>query len=370
MHTETASSIARLLAGAGRLARSGKLMEATAAIQRALGMTPIVGSEKRAQHPAPGMVLDGLVTERREAPAPTRTESPREAGANFRAHAIDAATGVRHYKLYTPSAAAAGTPRPLLVMLHGCTQDPDDFAAGTRMNALAEREGWFVLYPAQAQRSNISKCWNWFNPGDQRHGGGEPALLAAMTREVVARNAIDADRIYVAGLSAGGAMAAILGREYPDLFAAVGIHSGLPQGAASDVASAFATMQSGDRPRPVKGPARAVPTIVFHGDRDATVHPAHGRHVIDDALAQSAAGAAPTVSVEIDPGGVAGRRVTRSVYRDAQGRSRAELWELHGAGHAWSGGSAAGSYTDPAGPDASAQMLRFFGEQRGRNAQP
>ncbi len=360
MQTETASSMARLLAGAGRLTRTGKLMEATAAIQRALGIAPVEGGEPRVQPAPSGLVLDGLVSERSEKAQPDTTAPSREAGANFCAHVIEAAGGVRHYKLYTPGAAAdAGRSLPMVVMLHGCTQDPDDFAAGTRMNALAEREGWFVLYPAQAQRSNISKCWNWFNPADQRHGGGEPALLAAMTREVIARSPVDTDRVYIAGLSAGGAMAAIMGREYPDLFAAVGIHSGLPQGAASDVASAFATMKSGDRPRRMNGSARTVPTIVFHGDRDGTVHPAHGRHVIEDALAQSAAGAAPTVTVET---GTAGRRVTRSSYRDATGRNRAELWELHGAGHAWSGGSAAGSYTDPAGPDASAQMLRFFGE--------
>ncbi|MEO6408446.1 MAG: PHB depolymerase family esterase [Burkholderiaceae bacterium] len=367
MQTQTASTMARLLTGASRLTRSGKLMEATAAIQRALGMPPVAGIDQRAQPPAPGMVLDGLVTERREAPARAHTESRGEACANFASHHIDAPTGVRQYKLFSPSAAVAGSPRPLVVMLHGCTQDPDDFAAGTRMNELAERAGWFVLYPAQAQRSNFSKCWNWFNPGDQRHGDGEPALLAAMTREVVARNPIDPHMIYIAGLSAGGAMAAIMGREYPDLFAAVGIHSGLPQGAANDVASAFSTMQSGDRPRSAKGPARAVPTIVFHGDRDGTVHPAHGRHIIEDALAQQAGGAAPTVSVETGPGG---RRVTRSVYSNPQGRAQAEHWELHGGGHAWSGGSAAGSFTDPAGPDASAQMLRFFGEHRGGNAHP
>ena len=363
MQTQSTSVIARLLAGAGQLTRSGKLMEATAAIQRALGIAPAAGGAPHAPQAPSGIVLDDLVTERCDAAQPGATAPAREAGANFRAHTVDAATGARHYKLYTPSAAGTGRRLPMVVMLHGCTQDPDDFAAGTRMNQLAEREGWFVLYPAQAQRSNVSRCWNWFSPADQRRGGGEPALLAAMTREAVARSPVDPDRVYIAGLSAGGAMAAIMGREYPDLYAAVGIHSGLPQGAASDVASAFATMKSGDRKRPGSGPARAVPSIVFHGDRDGTVHPAHGRHVIDDALATSAVDAAPTVSEET---GADGRRVTRSVYRDANGRSRAELWELHGAGHAWSGGSATGSYADPAGPDASAQMLRFF-DQHTRN---
>ncbi len=351
------TSLADLMAGATQLTRSGKLMEATAAIQRALGRDPGAPPARSASFGA--TVLDGLVTEiATSADATSETES--EAGAHFRSHKFATATGQRSYKLFTPSAAAsAAAPLPMIVMLHGCTQNPDDFAAGTRMNALAEREGWFVLYPAQAQRSNVSKCWNWFNPADQRQGAGEPALLAGMTREVMARCKVDADRVHVAGLSAGGAMAAILGHEYPELFAAVGVHSGLAQGAASDVASAFATMKSGARGGRGASRARSVPTIVFHGDSDATVHPAHGQHVIADALAAAGAGANPSVST--DTGGP-GRRATRSVYADAQGRAQAELWVVHGAGHAWSGGSATGSYTDPQGPDASAEMLRFFAD--------
>ncbi len=353
----SSTSLAELMAGATQLTRSGKLMEATAAIQRALvrdsGEPPARATRFGAT------VLDGLVTEV-PTPAERSGSTETEAGAHFRRHKFAAASGQRSYKLFTPSAAVnAAAPLPMLVMLHGCTQNPDDFAAGTRMNELAEREGWFVLYPAQAQRSNASKCWNWFNPADQRHGGGEPALLAGMALEVMARCRVDPDRVFVAGLSAGGAMAAILGHEYPALFAAVGVHSGLAQGAASDVASAFATMKSGARGSRAASRARSVPTIVFHGDSDATVHPAHGQHVIADALAAAEAGARPGVSAEA---GGPGRRATRSVYADAQGRVQAELWVVHGAGHAWSGGSAAGSYTDPHGPDASAQMLRFFAE--------
>ena len=284
--------------------------------------------------------------------------------AGFHAASYASDTGTRPYKLFVPEAALAGEPLPLVVMLHGCTQDPDDFAAGTRMNELGQERGFLVLYPQQGPRSNASKCWNWFRPGDQRRGEGEPALIAGMTRHVMATHAVDAGRVYVAGLSAGGAMAAILGREYPDLFAAIGVHSGLPQGAAHDVASAFSAMKNGPaakRPRTGStAPAKAgAPAIVFHGDSDSTVNPVNGQQVIDDLLSQATA-ATPERTAQADAG--AHRGFTRTTYRDAKGRSQAELWEVHGAGHAWSGGSTAGSYTEAPGPDATREMLRFFDE--------
>jgi poly(hydroxyalkanoate) depolymerase family esterase len=245
-------------------------------------------------------------------------------------------------------------------MLHGCTQDPDDFAAGTRMNALAEEIGLFVLYPAQAPRSNAHKCWNWFVPGDQRRGHGEPALLAGMTRHVMATHRIDADRVWVAGLSAGGAMAAILAREYPDLFAAAGVHSGLPPGAAHDVMSAFSAMKTGARGGPPAEAAPSAPTIVFHGDADGTVHVLNGSHLVDAVLG----GAGALATREIGAANGPGRAFTRTIYRpaDGSGPSRAEHWVVHGAGHAWIGGDPAGSFTDGDGPDASREMLRFFAE--------
>ena len=296
-----------------------------------------------------------------------------EVGTHFVESSYTAASGTRGYKLFTPSGLTVGTRVPLVVMLHGCTQDPDDFAAGTRMNELAQQHGFMVLYPAQGPRSNVSKCWNWFVPADQHRGRGEPDLLAGMTRHVLQTQPIDPARVYVAGLSAGGAMAAILGREYPDLFAAVGVHSGLPPGAAHDVASAFAAMQQGaagaasstampasSRAGAVEG--RSPPIIVFHGDRDSTVHPSNGDRVIDALTDPAAAGGSLERLVETGPVDAArGRRFTRTLFRQpGAAGAQAEHWVIHGAGHAWAGGSQEGSYTDPTGPDASREMVRFF----------
>jgi poly(hydroxyalkanoate) depolymerase family esterase len=257
----------------------------------------------------------------------------------------------RDYKLFIPPGAGS-RPMPLVLMLHGCTQNPDDFAAGTRMNELAAAHGFFVLYPAQAQRANPQRCWNWFKSNHQGRGRGEPEILAGMVREVMARQSIDPDRVYVAGLSAGGAMAAIVGAAYPELIAAVGVHSGLAAGAAHDVASALEAMKTGAARKPR---AVARPTIVFHGDADGTVHPANGKQVIE------AAGPAGGTSIESEQLRANGRRpATRQVHRDGSGAVVMEHWSVHGSPHAWSGGSARGSYTDPQGPDASAEMLRFF----------
>ena len=290
--------------------------------------------------------------------------SPATAAATrpgFTAARFTHATGTRDYKLYVPAGRTDG-PRPLVVMLHGCTQDPDDFAVGTRMNALADRHGLLVLYPAQPPRSNAAKCWNWFEPRDQRRGDGEPALLAALVRDVVGRADADPDRVHVAGLSAGGAMAAILSREYPDVFAAAAVHAGLPQGAAHDTASAFAVMHTG-RLRPGRrsrsgGPG--IPTLVFHGDADRTVHPANGQHVVDDVVAD------PAAQPVIRRGEAAGRPYTHTVYPGRDGRPFVEHWEVHGLGHAWSGGDPRGSHTDPRGPDASHESVRFFALHRRR----
>jgi poly(hydroxyalkanoate) depolymerase family esterase len=279
--------------------------------------------------------------------------SPLPEGARFEERTFSAGAGSRSYKIYVPS-KYAGQALPLVVMLHGCTQSPDDFAAGTQMNQLAEEQGFLVAYPAQSQSANASKCWNWFNAGDQQRDRGESALIAGITREIMSEFAVEPGRVYVAGLSAGGAAAAIMGSAYPELYAAVGVHSGLACGAAKDMPSAFAAMRQGGAPHCGQA-ARPVPTIVFHGDRDTTVNPVNG----DQVIAQSKAGSSLHTSTTRGeaPGGMA---YTRTIETDDSGRPMLEQWVLHGAGHAWSGGSPAGSYTEPRGPDASREMLRFF----------
>jgi poly(hydroxyalkanoate) depolymerase family esterase len=282
-----------------------------------------------------------------------RAPAPLPEGARFEERTFTDGAGSRSYKVYVPS-RYAGQALPLVVMLHGCTQSPDDFAAGTQMNQVAEEQTFLVAYPAQSQSANASKCWNWFNAGDQQRDRGEPALIAGITRQIMGEFAVEPGRVYVAGLSAGGAAAAIMGSAYPELYAAVGVHSGLACGAASDMPSAFAAMRQGGAPR-CSPAARPVPTIVFHGDRDTTVNPVNG----DQVIAQSKAGSDlhTTTSRGVAPGGMA---YTCIVETDESGRPVIEQWVLHGAGHAWSGGSPAGSYTEPRGPDASREMLRFF----------
>ena len=283
---------------------------------------------------------------------PGQAAAPLPSGARFEERVFANDAGQRPFKLYVPS-TFTGKPLPLVVMLHGCTQSPDDFAAGTRMNELAEELGVFVLYPGQTQSANLSRCWNWFSAADQARDAGEPSLIAGMTRAVIEELPVPEGRVYVAGLSAGGAAAAIMGAAYPDLFAAVGVHSGLACGAARDMAGAFAAMKGGSASPLPRGVA--IPTIVFHGDRDATVHPING----DEVLAQ--AGAGPALRREVERGrSTGGMDFTRTVHRDRTGRALLEQWVLHGAGHAWSGGSPVGTYTDPQGPDASREMLRFF----------
>ncbi|RYF71558.1 MAG: PHB depolymerase family esterase, partial [Comamonadaceae bacterium] len=389
-------SFQRLMAHAAQSTRMGDLMEATARIQQALraageadaplsgatvppaawahftrGTASSASSASTISATSDAFTVEGetrvLHTEpAHDEPAAPRAEPPRRAQAQAPAGAtperwLDGqfTHGGRSlaYKLFVPtaSAAEAGVRRPLVVMLHGCTQSAADFAAGTQMNDRAREKGVIVLYPEQAQRANAQRCWNWFKPQHQRRSQGEPAVLEAMVRQVMADEAVDPDRVFVAGLSAGGAMADILGQCYPDTFAGVAVHSGLPAGSATDMVTALGVMQTGPRAAPQRTAAQGVPTIVLHGDADTTVHARNGEAVVQAARAGASSGAVPQVVKGRSP---RGQGFTQTVYTDGEGRPSTEHWQLHGAGHAWSGGSAQGSYTQPAGMDASAEILR------------
>ncbi|WP_207102320.1 alpha/beta hydrolase family esterase [Paracoccus shandongensis] len=276
-------------------------------------------------------------------------------GASVASGRFSCAAGSRDYLAYAPASAGKGI-RGMVVMLHGCTQDPADFARGTGMNALAEEHGLVVLYPHQSRGENAQSCWNWFSAGDQRRGRGEPEILARMTLDLASRHDVPRGRIFVAGLSAGAAMAVILGQTHPDVFAAVGAHSGLPFGAARDVPSAFTAMNGQGAEPPTRAHAVPTPTIVFHGSADRTVHPLNG-----DRIAQATLAAGPVQTMLDRRTGTTGtRRFTRETTSLPDGRVLLDHWRIDGLGHAWSGGKPGGSYIDPQGPDASAEMLRFF----------
>ena len=288
------------------LTRAGRLIEATAAIQRVLARH---APPQPANDRAAGDVIDAEFTRVEE--LQSEAKQPGARPGQFISGIFGNQAGTRPYKLYIP-AGYTGGPLPLIVMLHGCTQTPDDFAAGTRMNERAEERGCFVLYPEQTSRANGSRCWNWFERAHQRRDQGEPAILAGMTRDCMSRYAIDPRKVYAAGLSAGGAMAAVLAAAYPDLYAAVGVHSGLAVGSAHDLQSALAAMQ-GTRRRKAAGrrAGPSVPLIVFHGDRDTTVHPRNGEHVVRESADPASASSIERGSV---PGGHA---YTRTLHRDS-----------------------------------------------------
>ncbi len=350
-----------------RLTRAGNLAGATALIRAALSGGSFRHADAPVEEPV-ALVPDRVTVTARGVRPEQRVTIP--AGC-FEARRHQGSAGVIDYMLYRPAGATAAM--PLVVMLHGCTQTPEDFARGTKMNQLADELGFLVAYPRQSHAANAQKCWNWFRPGDQERGRGEPALIAGLTQDIVTAESANGARIYVAGLSAGGAAAAIMAAAYPDIFAAVGIHSGLACGAARDLPSALAAMRNGLAGKGTgrQGPgrqgavraagssgikARFVPVITFHGDRDRTVHETNAKDIVEAAM--TAAGV--PIVLKLETGDAGGRRYTRALSRNKAGRVLIEQWTIAGAGHAWSGGDPKGSYADAAGPDASRAMLRFF----------
>jgi poly(hydroxyalkanoate) depolymerase family esterase len=312
--------------------RAGHLVDATALIQKTLAQHGLVPSATGTAQPMANSVN------------PTKTPAGRKG--------FTCQSGSRDYVVHRPD----GKVRGVLLMLHGCTQTPEDFATGTNIVEQADAMGIVVILPVQSQKDNAQSCWSWFSGADQKRGRGEPAILAALTAQIAAEHGIDNKHTYVAGLSAGGAMAVILGQTYPDVFQGVGVHSGLPYGCARGVTEAFGAM-NGTSPRARSKPAACqVPTIVFHGTADQTVKPANGEHIIADTL--DALGGQQTQLVNRATAG--GRSFCQTTTLAADGTTLAEHWQIDGLGHAWSGGNSRGSHTDVNGPDATAEMLRFF----------
>ena len=324
-------------------------------------------------------------------PAPRPSPAAKPRAASFTELSFRSGDTPFAYRLYVPgfdgtqaavTDAASPALLPLVVLLHGCKQDAADFALGTGMNELAEAEKYLVLYPEQSSNANSMRCWNWFDAAHQSRDSGEPKMIAALIRKVIKSHGADPSRVYIAGLSAGGAMAAIMAGLYPELFAAVGVHSGLPPGSATDVISAFSAMRRGARKgRAAPGSAGAandasanendafvMPTIVFHGSADKTVNPDNGEQITQAALAAIKGAGMTLIKVEQSedsPGTPSGRRdTTRTIYRAADGKPYIEHWAIGSGPHAWSGGDAAGSFTDPHGPSASQAMVEFFLQHR------
>jgi poly(hydroxyalkanoate) depolymerase family esterase len=390
---------------AAQLLQTEGPMAATAAVQRALhgaapegatspfahqaaaetmvNINPAFTGTAKAQAASPRKVFANLAQRLRagmDRPVveDVATDSADPLKGKFLSLSCTAPAGTRAYKLYIPS-TYAGEPAPLVVMLHGCTQTAASFAAGSLMNRTADRHGFLVAYPEQSTEENQGRCWNWFSPSHQARGGGEPASIAGAVGAVAEaedRWTVDPARVFVAGMSAGGAMAAAVAATYPDVFAAVAIHSGLAYGSARTLPAAMQAMRRGGPDPEAQGDAafaamnaaaRVVPALVIHGTADAVVDPVNAEHAVRQWMATNRRAARGAYEPELDrpdatvrDDGAGALPFTRRTWLDAGGRIVQELIEVEGLGHAWSGGAAGGSYTDPRGPSASDEIHDFF----------
>lgn len=315
-------------------------------------------------------------------PAPSTTGK-----GTWRSFRFTGTAGTRAYSVYIPQGLRRTTRAPLVLALHGCGQNALDFAAGTRFNDLADKHGFIVAYPEQSMTNNGQRCWNWFRPGHQFRAQGEPAIFAGIVRRVILESSlwrIDPKRVYVTGISAGGAMAVVLAATYPELFAAVGVHSAPPYRSAAGPANALAAMQG----RVVQPPVEATavdampPMIIFHGTLDSTVRSVNAQRIAEQWLAyydhaanlpafsRTTAAVSPigaprkTRTGPASPTSARSRRGFAVSRWHTGGKKMLELWVVDGLGHAWSGGSPKGSYSDSRGPRATTEMWKFFSAHR------
>lgn len=331
--------------------KAGKLVRKRRPISAALALQAALAPPKKRSLSKPSTKPKTRVVKKQSA-----VRAVRPAPGTFISDKYACVHGTLAYRLYTPMGSNRRR-MPLVVMLHGCSQSAADFAAGTDMNSLADEMGFLVLYPQQPQTANLARCWNWHSPNNQVRGRGEPAMIAALTRHALSMSRANPSRVYVAGISAGGAAAAIIGASYPDLFVAVGVHSGVAQGNIRSLGSAIAAMRGKANNNSNGKLPRQLPTIVFHGDEDRVVHPSNANGFLKN-LERSRKG--PLYASTRTGCSDQGRHYTQRVYGAPGGEVLLEDWTVHGSGHAWSGGNAAGSHTDPRGPSASREMIRFF----------
>jgi poly(hydroxyalkanoate) depolymerase family esterase len=314
---------------------------------------------------------------RRVAPKPRKAAAPPGAGRRYPARFVGP-SGTRSYLVYVPAGLRRTTRAPLLVLLHGCGQSGADLATVTRFNQLADRHGLILVYPEQLTAAHTARCWRWFEAAHQARGSGEPAILAGITAQVLAEQVrwrIDPERVYVAGLSAGGAMALVLGATYPDVYAAVGVHSATAYRSANGSRAALRAMNGTAAPPPLARPGRSPhalpPTIVVQGSVDRTVRPVNATRIAQQWLAyRAAANPSPTNPARVTRSRVtrtrpgAARSATTTRWYTARGHKVLEIVTVDGLGHAWSGGAKGLAYSDPRGPRATTAIWSFLSAQR------